>query len=75
MEENSLEVGRCLFNCEGNTDCAADCNDDFWTRQLECPCEVDFYPIIILKSNWRHRCWRRMLETKCVGDRFNALKN
>ena len=73
MEDNSLEVGRCLYNCKGNIDCAAVCNDDFWIRQLECPCEVDFYPIIVLnKLNWLHRCRWRMFETKCVGDRLNA---
>ena len=41
-EENSLELTRCVYNCQGNPDCAADCNDDFWTNQLECPCEVNF---------------------------------
>ena len=42
LEENSLEVGRCLYGCQGNTDCESDCNDDFRARQLECPCEVRF---------------------------------
>ena len=42
MEENALELSNCNDNCEGNTTCSADCNDDFLTRQLECPCEVSF---------------------------------
>ena len=26
-----------------------------------------------MKMKWLHRCWRRMLETKCVGDKFEML--
>ena len=26
-----------------------------------------------LPSNWWHRCWWRMLETKCVGDNYKRL--
>ena len=39
-EENNRELNSCYDNCEFNPDCAAGCNRDFLTRQLECPCEV-----------------------------------
>ena len=39
-EENNRELNSCYDNCEFNPDCAAGCNRDFSTRQLECPCEV-----------------------------------
>ena len=26
-----------------------------------------------MKMKWLHRCWRRMLETKCVDDKFEML--
>ena len=39
--ENSLEMGRCVYACNGDRNCEANCNDDFRQRQLECPCEVN----------------------------------
>ena len=28
---------------------------------------------LTIKMNWLHRCWWRMLETKCVGENFKML--
>ena len=28
---------------------------------------------VTTKHNWLHRCWWRMLETKCVGEKFEML--
>ena len=27
----------------------------------------------VIEPTWQHRCWRRMLEAKCVGDNFEML--
>ena len=29
--------------------------------------------VILLEAFWLHRCSRRMLDTKCVGDKFEML--
>ena len=29
--------------------------------------------VVIKSHQWLHRCWWRMLETKCVGDKFEML--
>ena len=41
--ENNHELDRCINNCGVNADCVADCNGDFFTRQVECPCEVKIF--------------------------------
>ena len=33
-----------------------------------------FLLLILFKNNWLHRCWWRMLETKCVGDGFGRFR-
>ena len=40
IDENSLKLGRCIYNCENNEDCENDCINRFKTRQVNCPCEV-----------------------------------
>ena len=49
LDENSLIVGRCLYNCNGDMDCVADCYDEFAERQKQCPCEVRFETFLSLK--------------------------
>jgi len=39
----------------------------FWTDR-QTPSELVLQPKL-----WRHRCWWRMLETKCVGDNLEML--
>ena len=39
LNENSWVAGRCIHACNGDRDCDADCSDQFWYRQRECPCE------------------------------------
>ena len=41
LDENSLQLGRCVYACNGDRNCEADCNDDFRQRQFDCPCEVN----------------------------------
>ena len=41
LDENSLQLGRCVYACNGDSNCEADCSDDFRQRQLDCPCEVN----------------------------------
>ena len=41
--ENNHDLDLCINDCGGNADCAADCNGDFSTWQLQCPCEVKKY--------------------------------
>ena len=45
LEENSSVLGRCIYACNGNRNCDADCSDQFRERQLECPCEVEIIKI------------------------------
>ena len=40
IDENSLKLGRCVYECKGNEFCQLNCAETFDTRQLECPCEV-----------------------------------
>ena len=40
MQDNDREYDRCIDNCQEDPECTADCDHDFSTRQLECPCEV-----------------------------------
>ena len=40
IDQNSLTLGRCVYECKGNESCQLDCAKRFDTRQLECPCEV-----------------------------------
>ena len=42
IDDNSLTLGRCVYNCENNEQCENDCLARFKTRQLDCPCEVIF---------------------------------
>ena len=38
IDTNSIAMGRCVYACQGNESCEADCLADFKTRQLDCPC-------------------------------------
>ena len=40
IDDNSLTLGRCVYNCQNNEQCEDDCLARFKTRQLDCPCEV-----------------------------------
>ena len=40
IDDNSLALGRCVYDCENNVQCEDDCLARFKTRQLDCPCEV-----------------------------------
>ena len=40
IDDNSLNLGRCVYNCENNEQCEDECLARFKTRQLDCPCEV-----------------------------------
>ena len=42
IDDNSLALGRCVYNCTNNEQCEDDCLARFKTRQLNCPCEVIF---------------------------------
>ena len=42
IDDNSLTLGRCVYNCQNNEQCEDDCLARFKTRQLDCPCEVIF---------------------------------
>ena len=42
IDENSLTLGRCVYDCQNNEQCEDDCLARFKTRQLDCPCEVVF---------------------------------
>ena len=54
--------GRCLYACQGDTNCNAACNEEFWTRQLECPCEVS---IIQLRSRFENKIF--FAKENCIG--------
>ena len=40
IDDNSLTLGRCVYNCQNNEQCEEDCLARFKIRQLDCPCEV-----------------------------------
>ena len=40
IDDNSLTLGRCVYNCQDNDQCENDCLARFKTKQLDCPCEV-----------------------------------
>ena len=40
IDDNSLTLGRCVYNCQNNEQCEDDCLARFKTRQMDCPCEV-----------------------------------
>ena len=40
IDDNSLTLGRCVYNCQDSDQCENDCLVRFKTRQLDCPCEV-----------------------------------
>ena len=48
LDENSLLVGRCLYECNGDMNCVADCYDEFTERQIQCPCEVNYYRVGVI---------------------------
>ena len=40
-EENGIEVGRCLNDCDiEDTVCQSECVDDYYQDRNRCPCEV-----------------------------------
>ena len=40
IDDNGATLGRCVYACDGNESCEADCIDSFKNRQANCPCEV-----------------------------------
>ena len=40
IDDNGATLGRCVYACNGNENCEADCLDSFKNRQDNCPCEV-----------------------------------
>ena len=40
IDDNGATLGRCVYACNGNDSCEADCIDGFKNRQANCPCEV-----------------------------------
>ena len=40
IDDNGATLGRCVYACDGNESCEAECLDSFKSRQANCPCEV-----------------------------------
>ena len=48
-EENGIEVGRCLNDCDiEDTLCQSECVDDYYQDRNRCPCEVKHDQILEL---------------------------
>ena len=60
-------MGRCVYACNGDRNCEADCNDDFRQRQLECPCEVDKVTSMLVTNIGEGMCSLQLLH---VDDGF-----
>ena len=59
IDDNSLTLGRCVYNCQNNEQCEDDCLARFKTRQLDCPCEV------ILRKNPNEIKFTRKIQENC----------
>ena len=49
-------LGRCIYACNGDRNCDADCNDQFRERQLECPCEVEIIKMTFVLIHFKENC-------------------
>ena len=49
-------LGRCIYACNGDRNCDADCSDQFRERQLECPCEVKIIQMTIQLIHFQENC-------------------
>ena len=50
------------------------CSDPYQTRRIRLYQNTNNHlTYLILLNNWLHRCWWRMLETKCVDDNYKIL--
>ena len=75
IDENSLTLGRCVYNCQNNQLCEDDCLFRFKTRQLDCPCEVIFrkyYKKIIEK--FRKIVWPDVLAVVSIVLRLHRFR-
>ena len=44
IKKNSIELGQCILDCNGNLACEQSCVDSFKSQHEECPCQVtDFF--------------------------------
>ena len=41
IDDNSLSLGRCIYQCEGLEICELACVEEFKTKQTDCPCEAN----------------------------------
>ena len=39
LDDNSLSLGRCIYQCDNHELCELGCLEEFKTRQTDCPCE------------------------------------
>ena len=39
IDDNSLSLGRCIYQCQNHELCEVGCLEEFKTRQTDCPCE------------------------------------
>ena len=58
-------MGRCVYACNGDRNCEADCNDDFRQRQLDCPCEV--CTLIFHSNTLGPRYHQPQFKKNCIG--------
>ena len=47
IDQNGSEMGRCVHACKGNEACELDCLTEFKAKQMDCPCEVSIFSVII----------------------------
>ena len=40
LDINGQGLARCIYNCKDDTECEADCVEQFKTKTENCPCEV-----------------------------------
>ena len=62
IDDNSLTLGRCVYNCQNNEQCEDDCLVRFKTRQLDCPCEV-----ILRKKDPNEIKFNRKIKENCLA--------
>ena len=69
MHIDMTQIHLCIQNIVGIY-----CSDPYQTRHIRLYQNTNNHlTYLILLNNWLHRCWWRMLETKCVDDNYKTL--